>query len=136
MKLTAILLVLVVVGVRFLARGCRHGGSLEMQDQDLLERAAELQGRRRSLTGGERLYSCHAGLTSFHVDSHGRLLPCLMVTEDGHDLRTGSFREGWDGDLARFQAQVGVLLTGANAYAVVGCVEACGPCSGPAYGQG
>lgn len=41
------------------------------------------------------LYFCQAGLTGFHIDSQGRLSPCLMSRHPSYDLRTGTFREGW-----------------------------------------
>jgi radical SAM protein with 4Fe4S-binding SPASM domain len=53
--------------------------------------------------GGEELYSCGAGLTSFHVLAEGRMTPCLMLTEPFFDLGEGSFVEGWETVLARFR---------------------------------
>lgn len=50
-----------------------------------------------------RLYRCGAALTNFHVDEEGRLAPCLLVGDVMHDLLRGTFREGWDGPLARFR---------------------------------
>lgn len=42
-----------------------------------------------------RLFSCGAGLTNFHIDSRGNLLPCVMAPHYAYDLLRGSFQEGW-----------------------------------------
>ncbi len=41
------------------------------------------------------LYSCGAGLHSFHVNSRGQLGLCVIDTNHHFDLRQGSFREAW-----------------------------------------
>ncbi len=41
------------------------------------------------------LYTCGAGLRSFHIDAHGRLGVCLMSRAQTHDLRQSNFRTGW-----------------------------------------
>lgn len=46
------------------------------------------------------LYHCGAGVHSFAVDPSGRMRLCLMSPDDGYDLRSGSFKEGWEGALA------------------------------------
>jgi len=43
----------------------------------------------------ERLYNCGAGLTTFHIDAHGFLQPCLMADSIRYDLTKGSFLTGW-----------------------------------------
>jgi radical SAM protein with 4Fe4S-binding SPASM domain len=43
----------------------------------------------------DHLFFCQAGLTGFHIDSRGRLSPCLMSRQPSYDLRTGTFDEGW-----------------------------------------
>ena len=42
-----------------------------------------------------RLFSCGAGITSFHMDSAGMLQPCIMTPYIQHDLKSGSFADGW-----------------------------------------
>lgn len=42
------------------------------------------------------LFTCGAGMTSFHVHPDGLLALCLSDVPL-HDLATGSFQEGWDG---------------------------------------
>jgi radical SAM protein with 4Fe4S-binding SPASM domain len=43
----------------------------------------------------EDAYQCGGGLSSFAIDPYGKLSPCLLATDDGYDLRRGSFAEGW-----------------------------------------
>jgi radical SAM protein with 4Fe4S-binding SPASM domain len=80
--------------------------SLELEDQALLQRTVDFFRRMRRTPAEDRLFSCAAGLTGFHVDPEGRLLPCLMVSTHGFDLRKGSFREGWDSVLPGFREQL------------------------------
>ncbi len=42
-----------------------------------------------------KLFSCGAGLSSFHIDAQGRMYPCMMVRDHAYDLRAGSVAEGW-----------------------------------------
>jgi len=80
--------------------------AIEMQDETMLDKAAELWESKRGLKSEERLFNCLAGVTSFHVDPRGTLLPCLMVQDgrNGYDLKTGTFPEGWK-TLAAFHEQ-------------------------------
>ncbi len=41
------------------------------------------------------LYTCAAGITSFHIDALGYLQPCLMAPHVRYDLASGSFMTGW-----------------------------------------
>ncbi|MHB1464085.1 MAG: radical SAM protein [Thermoleophilia bacterium] len=43
-----------------------------------------------------RIFHCGAGLNSFHIDSLGRLSPCMLARRDSYDLRHGNFPAGWD----------------------------------------
>jgi radical SAM protein with 4Fe4S-binding SPASM domain len=43
----------------------------------------------------EYLFQCGAGVGTFHVDSYGRLSPCMMTRNLSYDLRQGTFRDGW-----------------------------------------
>jgi radical SAM protein with 4Fe4S-binding SPASM domain len=79
--------------------------AIEMEDEGLRTRTAEYFERTRGAAPNEMLYDCAAGLTSFHVDSEGTLLPCMMVSTHGFDLRHGTFREGWEGAIPRFREQ-------------------------------
>jgi radical SAM protein with 4Fe4S-binding SPASM domain len=89
--------------------------ALEMEDPKLRRKTADYFQRRRGETAPDRLFSCMAGLTSFHVDPDGALLPCLMVSTHSYDLRQGTFLEGWRGALAGFQDQA--ILPGYECHA-------------------
>jgi radical SAM protein with 4Fe4S-binding SPASM domain len=52
----------------------------------------------------ERLYNCGAGFRSFHVDPYGRLTGCHMIRSPSYELRTSTFRAGWEGFLQEFRA--------------------------------
>jgi radical SAM protein with 4Fe4S-binding SPASM domain len=43
-----------------------------------------------------RLYSCLAGQSSFHIDPYGKLTPCMVSRTQSYDLRQGTFEEGWN----------------------------------------
>ncbi len=79
--------------------------ALEMHDEEFVARAAEYYDRKRHVRDEQRLFGCLAGVTAFHVDPRGTLLPCLMVSTHGYDLRAGSFRTGWDEVLSAFHEQ-------------------------------
>ncbi|HNS81424.1 MAG TPA: radical SAM protein [Kiritimatiellia bacterium] len=51
--------------------------------------------RASGVTPSGRLYSCGAGVTSFHIDSTGKLQPCIMTPYIQYDLNSGSFAAGW-----------------------------------------
>ena len=79
---------------------------IEMQDVKFHGKASEyFQQMQGQQPADQRLYTCMAGLTGFHVDPRGTLLPCLMVSTHGYDLRHGSFRTGWDEVLSTFLKQ-------------------------------
>ena len=46
----------------------------------------------------DELYHCGGGLDTFAIDPYGMLNMCVL-SQDGYDLRRGSFREGWEGFL-------------------------------------
>jgi radical SAM protein with 4Fe4S-binding SPASM domain len=79
--------------------------AIEMEDRDLLDRTAAHFRRTQGVPPEEQLFSCLAGVTGFHVDPLGTLLPCLMVSSHGYDLRNGTFREGWETAIPRFHEQ-------------------------------
>ena len=76
------------------------------------------------------LYSCGAGLHGFSIDPCGRLRICALSVGDGYDLRTGSFREGWEQALGRVRSQQATRRTKCTDCALKAL---CGMC--PAIGQ-
>ena len=73
------------------------------------------------------LYTCGAGLHSFHIDPHGKLSLCMMARQPSYDLGEGSFRQGWQDALARerFRAPEGPYACGECRLLPV-----CGQCPG------
>jgi radical SAM protein with 4Fe4S-binding SPASM domain len=52
--------------------------------------------RYSQVTSGNRLYPCGAARTHFHIDPHGNLQPCLMVTRIKYKLNGSDFTTGWE----------------------------------------
>ena len=52
---------------------------------------AKMSGRKVS----EKLYTCGAGLTGFHIDPYGYLQPCMMTTGYRQKLVGNSFEKAW-----------------------------------------
>jgi len=44
----------------------------------------------------DRIFTCGAGKSSFVIDAHGNLSPCMMVRNQAYNLRNGNFKEGWN----------------------------------------
>ncbi len=42
-----------------------------------------------------KLYTCGAGLNSFHIDPYGKMSVCTMSRVPSYDLRQGSFQDGY-----------------------------------------
>ncbi len=67
----------------------------ELSDESRFAEWKKVVGRYGGVKLNDRLYSCGAGVTNFHISPKGVLMPCLMVKHFGHDLLAGSFAEGW-----------------------------------------
>jgi radical SAM protein with 4Fe4S-binding SPASM domain len=67
----------------------------EFADASSLRLWRDYYEQRSDLPASDRLYTCGAGLTTFHIDPYGNLQPCLMTTEYKYDLLHGDFRTGW-----------------------------------------
>jgi radical SAM protein with 4Fe4S-binding SPASM domain len=71
--------------------------ALERQDAERWDRWLQADAAlSERLVRRELVYSCGAGLRGCHVDSTGRLSPCMMSRNPAYDLRRMSFREAWD----------------------------------------
>lgn len=68
---------------------------LEMLDGQRVDEWREFCTDRWGPINVERRYFCGAGRSTFHVDSFGRMSPCLMSSQHRYDLLAGSFGEGW-----------------------------------------
>jgi radical SAM protein with 4Fe4S-binding SPASM domain len=70
-----------------------------------------------------RLYSCLAGTSSFHIDPYGQLSPCMTARSQSYDLRKGSFEEGWNQFLPKVITQPRLAASqceGCNLLAICG----------------
>lgn len=68
----------------------------ELSDPERVKSWAAYAERYAGGSNPDSLYTCGAGVTSFHVDSAGQLKPCLMTKDPVHDLRRGGFLDGWN----------------------------------------
>ena len=44
----------------------------------------------------QKLFTCSAGINSFHIDSFGQLCLCITARHPSYDLRADTFRRGWE----------------------------------------
>lgn len=51
----------------------------------------------------EELFTCGAGVTSFHLTHDGQLTPCLLMRRPACDLKASSFLEGWRGAITEIR---------------------------------
>ena len=49
-------------------------------------------------------YTCGGGHNGCAIDPNGHLTICVLSHQDGYDLRSGSFRRGWEGRLQEIRA--------------------------------
>jgi radical SAM protein with 4Fe4S-binding SPASM domain len=54
--------------------------------------AKEFEGQ---LVRNEYVYSCGAGIQTFHIDSTGKLSICTMARDPSFDILKNGFQEGW-----------------------------------------
>jgi len=52
----------------------------------------------------DNLFTCGAGVSTFHMDPYGQLSACEMARFQEYDLRCGSFEEGWHQSVPEFLA--------------------------------
>jgi radical SAM protein with 4Fe4S-binding SPASM domain len=76
---------------------------LDLQDP---ERVAEWKQFAEKFNGpvpftehADELYHCGGGMHFFAIDPYGRLSICVLSQSAPYDLRSSSFREGWEGFL-------------------------------------
>lgn len=70
--------------------------SIEFADPQRLLEWQEFFHQMQDTPEEDKLFTCGAGLTTFHVDSTGNLSPCLMVRDPAYNLLQGSFNKGWN----------------------------------------
>lgn len=67
----------------------------EFSDRKRSEQWKDFFERFRGKELSDRLFQCGAGTTSFHVDSFGNLLPCLMTRTISRQLHPDRFPDAW-----------------------------------------
>ncbi len=74
--------------------------ALDVRDPKRMEEwkrfAAQFNGPVHSPGQGYELYHCGGGMNAFAIDPQGKMSICTLSHRDVYDLRTGSFREGWE----------------------------------------
>ena len=69
--------------------------NLEVTDEKRLKEWQALYDRSNGIFIDDRLFTCGAGISTFHIDPYGRLSVCVMSRFASYDLRQGLFEEGW-----------------------------------------
>lgn len=70
--------------------------ALDEADKDRLSKWLDFSARFQGpFPQSDLVFQCGAGMQSFHVDSAGRLTPCIMTRSRFYELTKGTFREGW-----------------------------------------
>ena len=59
---------------------------------------------RKPSSGKKLLFNCGAGLTNFHIDPSGTLLPCPMLSKPSFDLLNGDFLDGWQNEINKLRS--------------------------------
>jgi radical SAM protein with 4Fe4S-binding SPASM domain len=75
----------------------------EMSDPLRVEHWGRFYEKFKDCTLGNNLYGCSAGLTAFHVDPFGRLMPCMMTLDIGCDISETPFMTGWEDIIKRIK---------------------------------
>jgi radical SAM protein with 4Fe4S-binding SPASM domain len=82
--------------------------ALDLQDSKRMEGWKDFLGRSlKPLPTDQRsdLYKCGGGASTFAIDPHGFLSPCVLSSYETCDLKKGGFRRGWDVFLRNLRAQ-------------------------------
>jgi radical SAM protein with 4Fe4S-binding SPASM domain len=78
-----------------------------------------------SIKESEQVYICGGGVSSFAIDPEGKMTICVLSHRDTYDLRTGSFREGWESFLCKVRAKKITRITKCVACALRAMCSTC-----------
>ena len=67
----------------------------EIPDEERMRLWRNQYERGLAAAPSERLYTCGAGVTNFHIDPYGTLLPCVIAKAPARDLRREDFGAAW-----------------------------------------
>jgi radical SAM protein with 4Fe4S-binding SPASM domain len=104
---------------------------IELEDSDRIVEYRRIYSKYKDQPSTDNfLYVCSAGLRSFHIDPYGELSLCMMARQASFNLRTGSFKDGWDSFL-RLERRKPAL----KSYTCNQCklLSICGQCPGWSY---
>ncbi|MCL4474762.1 MAG: radical SAM protein [Nitrospirae bacterium] len=68
---------------------------LDIEDEKRAEEWKKSFNEHAGPPGSDKLYTCGAGLDSFHIDPYGNLSICIISRKEQYNLKIGTFREGW-----------------------------------------
>jgi radical SAM protein with 4Fe4S-binding SPASM domain len=72
--------------------------------KDLCESEPASSSADDSIAGKQR-YSCGGGVNGCAVSPSGKMSICVISQQQGYDIRSGSFREGWNGKMHEIRVQ-------------------------------
>jgi radical SAM protein with 4Fe4S-binding SPASM domain len=78
---------------------------LDLADEKRLKEWKEFCQKFWGPANSDKLYTCGAGQTAFHIDPYGELSICIMSRVPSYNLRQGSFQEGWYGFVPKIREQ-------------------------------
>jgi len=80
--------------------------TLEFRDPTRRDAYARLAGVElaANLPPSKQRYTCGGGQNGCAIDPNGRMTICVLSHRDGYDLRSGSFREGWESSIREIRA--------------------------------
>jgi radical SAM protein with 4Fe4S-binding SPASM domain len=58
--------------------------------------ADEVRKSLEATPAADTVYQCGGGISSFAIDPYGRMSICVLSEAHKYDIRTGTFREGWE----------------------------------------
>jgi len=101
--------------------------AMEFANPKMFKEWREFLDRFCVTTGKENLYSCSAGISTFHIDPCGYLYPCLMVRNLKYPILNGSFQQGWSENMSMIKE-----VKSDTEFACRGCRQKllCGYCPG------
>jgi len=104
---------------------------LDQENNGFFEELKEYLNKTNGYKNPEnKLYLCGAGETSFHIDPYGKLSLCMMVRYDSYDLRSGSFKDGWNQHFPMIRSK---KIEGDYHCSQCSLLPICGQCPGWSY---
>jgi radical SAM protein with 4Fe4S-binding SPASM domain len=104
--------------------------ALDMIDEKHIKAWHEYFDRFGSVPANDNLYTCSAGVNSFHISSTGRLDLCAVSRKPDYDLRRGTFHDGFYNAIPDLRAKKRTRYSECQTCDLLGICEQC-----PAWGQ-